>query len=701
MTSFLIYIEGKYVRRVEMEVLNESVQYIKGIGPKRYALLNKLGIYKIEDALYYFPRDYEVWGEIEAISTLIHGSESSIVAQFKGQPNSIRARNLNILKWTAFDETGEVQCIWYNQPYRRNQYTTNKKYFIRGKVEKRYGETQISMPTIEEYDPKKHDNPKIFPIYPLTKGLTQRDMQRMMFRALDKVGNQLYDFLPATIRKQYGLAEKNFALYNIHFPKNHNSLKEAVRRLVFEEFFFVNMGLKLIKMETQEEIEGIPFAWDTDLIDDFIQGLPFKLTSAQERVMNEIFLDIQSGRAMNRLIQGDVGSGKTILAAISLYIAVISGYQGAFMVPTEILAKQHLQSFNRLFAAKDLNIECITGSMTQSDKAGLKQRLENGEIDIIIGTHALLQEDIEFSNLGLVVTDEQHRFGVRQRATILSKGENPHILVMSATPIPRTLSLILYGDLDISIVDELPPGRKPIKTYHVPSSLSERVYKFVRKQVAEGRQAYVVCPLIEESDKMDLVAATELFSSLKRGALRGLNIDLLHGKMKSSEKEEVMEKFANGATQVLVSTTVIEVGVDVSNATVMVIENAERFGLAQLHQLRGRVGRGDHQSYCILIADPVSREIRERMKIMVESEDGFIVAEKDLELRGPGDIFGVRQHGLPEFKIAKLPRDMEVLKLAQKAVEQVVAMSDDPECSDVMNYIHKKFNDTTSEIAMN
>lgn len=684
-----------------MKALNESVQYIKGIGPKRYALLNKLNIYTIEDALYFFPRDYEIWGHIETVSSLTHGSESSVVIEFKGQPNTIRARNLNILKWSAFDGTGEVKCIWYNQPYRRNLYRQKKKYFARGKVDKRYGEIQIIMPTIEEYSPDLHDKPKIFPIYPLTKGLTQKNMQRMVYGALQKVNNQLYDFLPASIRKKYGLAEKNFALYNIHFPKSRNSLKEARKRLVFDELFFINMGLKLIKMETQQEIKGIRLDWDKKLIDTFIAELPFKLTSAQTRVMNEIFSDMQSGRVMNRLIQGDVGSGKTILAAIALYCTVESGYQGAFMVPTEILAKQHLNSFKKFFEKKALSIEYITGSMPQGEKIGLKQRLKDGEIDIVIGTHALLQEDIEFKRLGLVVTDEQHRFGVRQRATILSKGENPHILVMSATPIPRTLSLILYGDLDISIIDELPPGRKPIKTYHVPSSIRDRVYRFIRKQVAEGRQAYVVCPLIEESDKMDLMAATELFTKLKNGPLRGLDIDLLHGKMKSVEKERVMHRFANGDTQVLVSTTVIEVGVDVSNATVMVIENAERFGLAQLHQLRGRVGRGKHQSYCILIADPVSKEIRDRMKIMVDSEDGFVVAEKDLELRGPGDIFGVRQHGLPEFKIASLPRDIYVLKLAQKAVEEVVNMRNDPECTEVMEYIYKEFNKKTSKIAMN
>lgn len=684
-----------------MESLKESVQYIKGIGPKRYALLNKLGIYTIEDALYFFPRDYEIWGNIESVSSLKHGSESSTVVEFRGPPKIIRKKRLTIVKWDAFDDTGEIKCVWYNQPYRRNIYSSNKKYFVRGKIDKRYGETQIVMPTVEEYHPQKHDVPKIIPIYPLTKGLTQRDMQKMVYGALQKINNQLYDFLPATIRKEYGLAEKNFALYNIHFPKNETALEEARRRLVFEEFFFINMGLKLIKMETQMEEEGIKFSWTHDEIDDFIDSLPFKLTDAQFRVLDEIYADIKSGKNMNRLIQGDVGSGKTILAAIALYCAVQSGYQGAFMVPTEILAKQHFETFVQLFAKRDVTIKCITGSLSQSDKDALKVDLRSGDIDIIIGTHALLQEDIEFAKLGLVVTDEQHRFGVRQRATMLSKGKKPHMLVMSATPIPRTLSLILYGDLDISIIDELPPGRKAIKTYHVPPSIRNRVYAFVRKQVGEGRQAYVVCPLVEESEKIDSVAAVELFDKLKNGALKGLNVDLLHGRMKGQEKERVMEKFSKGETQVLVSTTVIEVGVDVPNATVMVIENAERFGLAQLHQLRGRVGRGEHQSYCILIANATSKEIRERMSIMVHSDNGFVVAEKDLELRGPGDIFGIRQHGLPEFKIANLARDMDILKLAQQAVEKVVNTRGNPEFDEVMEYIYKEFNAKTLDIVMN
>ena len=389
---------------------------------------------------------------------------------------------------------------------------------------------------------------------------------------------------------------------------------------------------------------------------------------------------------MNRLVQGD-GMWQDYIGSNSSILCSTKWLSRSFMVPTEILAKQHFESLAELFADRDVVISCITGSLSQTEKNALKTSLKMGDIDIIIGTHALLQEDTEFARLGLVVTDEQHRFGVRQRATMLSKGEKPHMLVMSATPIPRTLSLILYGDLDISIIDELPPGRKTIKTYHVPPSIRDRVYAFIRKQVSEGRQAYVVCPLIEESDKIESVAAIELFNKLKKGALKGLDVDLLHGRMKGQEKEQIMGKFSKGETQVLVSTTVIEVGVNVPNATVMVIENAERFGLAQLHQLRGRVGRGEYQSYCILIANATTKEIRERMHIMVHSDDGFEVAEKDLELRGPGDIFGIRQHGLPEFKIANLARDMNILKLAQQAVEKVVNMQENPECAEVMKYI--------------
>jgi len=414
-----------------------------------------------------------------------------------------------------------------------------------------------------------------------------------------------------------------------------------------------------------------------------------------------VLQDLKSGKLMNRLIQGDVGSGKTVVAALGMYCAVLSGYQSVMMVPTEILARQHLSSLKNLFSNTDVKVECLVGGMKNSEKEDVKSRLTSGDIDILVGTHAVIEDDVIFNRLGLVITDEQHRFGVRQRAALKDKGQFPHMMVMSATPIPRTLALMLYGDLDVSVIDELPPGRKPIKTYHVPSSMKSRVLEFIRRQVAEGRQAYMVCPLVEESEVIDSQSAVELFESLRNGELADMRLGLLHGRMKPHEKEQTMEAFANGQIDVLISTTVIEVGVNVPNATLMVIENAERFGLAQLHQLRGRVGRGDHQAYCILIADVKTTEVRERMKIMTKSNNGFEIAEKDLQLRGPGDFLGVKQHGLPEFKIANLLRDMEILKEVDYAVKRILQSRDDPQYQSLMEYTVKKFNEQIAEITLN
>ena len=478
-------------------------------------------------------------------------------------------------------------------------------------------------------------------------------------------------------------------------------MKEARRRLVFEELFYIKMALSLMREKNQMEQQGLVFKWDHSKLENFINNLPFSLTNAQKKVIDEVLQDLKSGKLMNRLIQGDVGSGKTVVAALGMYCAVLSGYQSVMMVPTEILARQHLSSLKNLFSNTDVKVECLVGGMKNSEKEDVKSRLTSGDIDILVGTHAVIEDDVIFNRLGLVITDEQHRFGVRQRAALKDKGQFPHMMVMSATPIPRTLALMLYGDLDVSVIDELPPGRKPIKTYHVPSSMKSRVLEFIRRQVAEGRQAYMVCPLVEESEVIDSQSAVELFESLRNGELADMRLGLLHGRMKPHEKEQTMEAFANGQIDVLISTTVIEVGVNVPNATLMVIENAERFGLAQLHQLRGRVGRGDHQAYCILIADVKTTEVRERMKIMTKSNNGFEIAEKDLQLRGPGDFLGVKQHGLPEFKIANLLRDMEILKEVDYAVKRILQSRDDPQYQSLMEYTVKKFNEQIAEITLN
>lgn len=685
-----------------MEALKQSIQYIKGVGPKRASRLSKLGIKTLQDALYYFPRDYEIWQGIKKIRDAVRGDEASFVVTFDGRASSQRPRRgLTITTWRCRDNTGYLWCVWFNQPYRARLYRNDKLYFVRGKIEAKYGMLQLHNPVVEEYISSKHDGLKIFPIYPLTEGITQKDMRNIIASALEKVEGSLNDEFPASIRKAFRLAEKNFALSNIHFPRTVESLKEARRRLVFEELFYIKMALSLMREKNQMEQQGLVFKWDHSKLENFINNLPFSLTNAQKKVIDEVLQDLKSGKLMNRLIQGDVGSGKTVVAALGMYCAVLSGYQSVMMVPTEILARQHLSSLKNLFSNTDVKVECLVGGMKNSEKEDVKSRLTSGDIDILVGTHAVIEDDVIFNRLGLVITDEQHRFGVRQRAALKDKGQFPHMMVMSATPIPRTLALMLYGDLDVSVIDELPPGRKPIKTYHVPSSMKSRVLEFIRRQVAEGRQAYMVCPLVEESEVIDSQSAVELFESLRNGELADMRLGLLHGRMKPHEKEQTMEAFANGQIDVLISTTVIEVGVNVPNATLMVIENAERFGLAQLHQLRGRVGRGDHQAYCILIADVKTTEVRERMKIMTKSNNGFEIAEKDLQLRGPGDFLGVKQHGLPEFKIANLLRDMEILKEVDYAVKRILQSRDDPQYQSLMEYTVKKFNEQIAEITLN
>lgn len=686
-----------------MELLKEPVSTIKGIGPKKTKALAKMDIHTLGDALYNFPRDYEIIPGVSCIASIQEGEMVSLLARFRGNPRfTKKSKNLTLLKWIAGDETGWVECIWFNQAYRANQYKEGIPYYIYGKATLGYGRIQIQNPLVEEYRPEIHDLCRIDPIYSLVEGLTQRDLRNLSQLTLEKIGGKMMDALPKIIRDRYDLGEKNYAIKNIHYPVDEKALKSSRRRLVFEELFFTQMALYAIRERLDRDGKGLKFRWDSGAVEFFFSGLPFSLTKAQERVIEEILGDLKKDTPMNRLVYGDVGSGKTLVAAVALYVAYLSGYQGVLMAPTEILARQHYKTLEDLLVGMGIRIGLLIGGINKKDKEDLKKLIAQGEIDIIIATHAVLQEDVEFKNLGIAITDEQHRFGVRQRAIIGQKGqEDPHMLVMSATPIPRTLALIFYGDLDISLIDELPPGRKPIKTYHVPSSMRARVYAFIRKQVHLGYQAYLVCPLIEESDKISVKSAMELFDELRDGPLSDLKLDLIHGRMKSEDKEAIMENFQKGQTQVLISTTVIEVGVNVAKANLMVIEDADRFGLAQLHQLRGRVGRSQSQAYCVLIADTKGNNAKERMDIMTQTNSGFEISQKDLELRGPGEFLGARQHGLPEFKIANIMGDMDILKEAQIAANEVMEMEGSEYRDALLNYAQDKLNQNMEEIALN
>lgn len=547
-----------------------------------------------------------------------------------------------------------------------------KKYRFFGKISNKYGKIDLTSPVFDEIE-KKNNTGKIIPLYPLTFSLSQNTIRKIIENGLKDVEEDggLKETLPQYILNEYKLEEINKAIETVHFPKEFADFEIARKRFVFEELLSTQLALLQLKNSNLKDHKGISFSKDAHM-SDVINSLPFNLTKAQLRVLEEIDKNMEQDKSMNRLLQGDVGSGKTVVAMISAYKAVKSRYQVAVLAPTAILATQHLENFQKILEKFDIRCELLISGITKKKKTEILEKLQNGEIDILIGTHAMLEENVTFKNLGLVVTDEQHRFGVKQRTTMAQKGENPDVLVMSATPIPRTLALILYGDLDISVIDELPPNRKKIETFAVTKALEDRVNNFVKKQVDEGRQAYIVCPLVEESEENDLQSVISLYEKCKTEVFPNYRIEYIHGKMKQKEKDDIMERFKNGEIDILISTTVIEVGVDVPNSSIMVIEDAQRFGLAQLHQLRGRVGRGEYQSYCILKYEGKGKNTRERMKIMTQTNDGFVISQKDLELRGSGDFFGTNQHGIPDFKIANLFTDIDILKLAQEAAIKIV-----------------------------
>lgn len=654
-----------------MNDLNKEIQFVKGIGPKRAEKLHKLNIFTLKDLIYYFPRQYEDRSKVKKINQLENEEKVTIKGVITRMDSYSPKKGMNIIRMDMRDDTGYIKLSFFNQEYIKRAFKSGDSIVVFGKVKIENNFKEFVPIEIEHYSSKPQSNCKIEPIYPLTYGLSNKELQGIIRSVLTKEEFKVKEYLPTYILEKYKLCGIDFAVRNIHSPSNKEALKIALYRLVFEEFLILQLGLFYFKNGVNES-SGIEFK-ENEKLNDIIESLPFKLTKAQNRALSEITQDMTSSKVMNRLVQGDVGSGKTVVALLALASAVLNGYQGALMAPTEILASQHYDSFKEILERFNIKSELLVGSLTKKQKEKVLEKVKNQEVDILIGTHALIEDKVEFKNLGIVITDEQHRFGVRQRGRLSNKGDSPDILVMTATPIPRTLALILYGDLDISIIDELPPGRQPIETIAIEHKRRNEAYEnLVRSEVQKGRQVYVVCPLVEESEKIEATAASELVEELKREFFSDLRVGLLHGKMRPAEKDAIMDDFKNKKLDILVSTTVIEVGVNVPNATLMIIENAERFGLAQLHQLRGRVGRGNHKSYCILIYNSKTEVCKERMAIMEETTDGFKISQKDLEIRGPGEFFGTRQHGLPELKVANIFKHIKILKQAQLEARYII-----------------------------
>ena len=649
--------------------LDNSVQYLKGVGPKMSELLNKLGIYSVKDLLEYYPRTYEDRTKLTTIDNFQKDQNVLFLGTLVKPVTMVYARKKKILSTVVTDESGAIALLtWFNQVYIKDRLKEGQTYLFYGKVNSATG-ARAMLDSCSIYDVSQIDKIQgLYPIYSLTAGVTQNYLFKLINGLIDS-GVVIEEIFSDEFRKKYNLAEANYALRNIHFPKNYNMVTTARNRIIFEELFLFQLALMNIK---EKEIGSVKTNYYHDLDEsDFLKLIPFELTNAQKKVIEQIKGDMSSNVVMNRLIQGDVGSGKTMVAAIAMYLAVKNGYQAALMAPTTILANQHYIELSNYFSKFNIKVEIMTSSTTKRQKEKITNALKNKEIDIIIGTHSILEDNVEFNNLGLVVTDEQHRFGVKQRMKLSAKGNVVDTIVMTATPIPRSLAIILYGDLDLSIIDELPPGRKPIDTCVVNDSYNQRVYNFLRKQINEGRQVYVVCPLVEENEDLDLNSVEKLYQEYK-DEFKEYNVGILHGKMKNKEKDTIMKEFKDNHINILISTTVIEVGISVPNVTVMVIENADRFGLAALHQLRGRVGRGSAASYCILKSNNKSALSRQRLDIMRKSNNGFEIAQKDLELRGPGDFFGVRQSGMPEFKLANLLTDTRILEQTQEAVKEIV-----------------------------
>ena len=688
--------------------LNASVRYLHGVGPKRAELFAGMGVTTIEDLLYYFPRRYEDRTRFASIAELKEGEVYTIKAEVlvKGQRAALRRRGFSITEAVVADESGKVHCVWFNQPYLEAYLKVGVELILYGKVERYTTRLQMENPDFEiisdEKDALLHIG-RIVPVYSITQGITQRSLRRLVKDALDETAGRVKEFLPYDIRSRNGLLNLPKSLLNIHFPENLDLQQQAFRRLSFEEFLIFELPLALRKIHRQDQ-PGLAHTVKGKLVGRFISNLPFELTESQQKVIEEIKADMAKPRNMHRLLQGDVGCGKTVVATVATVMAIQGGYQAAFLVPTEILAKQHFEKISSQFTVsatrrggsatfcgghssqKELaRIALLTSSTDVKEKEKIYQDIREGRVDLVIGTHALLEEKVVFKNLGLVVIDEQHKFGVGQRALLPQKGPNPDVLIMTATPIPRTLAITLYGDLDISVITELPAGRKPIRTQWIKSAQRNWLYDVMRAQLKEGRQAYIVYPVIEESYRLDLLSAKKMYGDLKENVFQEFKVGLIHGRLKPKEQDKTMSEFKAGTIQILVATTVLEVGIDVANASVMVIEQAERFGLSQLHQLRGRIGRGAYESYCMLVSDADSPEATGRLEAMVKYSDGFRIAEEDLRIRGPGEFFGRRQHGLTELKIANPLTQMHLLKKSREEALRLISL--DPSLSQEQNVL--------------
>ncbi|MCM3149452.1 ATP-dependent DNA helicase RecG [Bacillus pumilus] len=651
-----------------IQKLQDNVSVLKGIGEETEKTLNELGIHTVADLLGYFPYRYDDY-ELRNLEEVKHDERVTVEGKVHSEPVlTYYGKKRSRLTFRLLVGRFLITAICFNRPYLKRSLVLGDTVSVTGKWDKNRQSIMV-----QEFKKGTHEQDgSIEPVYSVKENVTVKMMRRFVKQALSLYVDKAEDPLPKQLVSTYKLMSYQEALKTIHLPETRDSLKQARRRFVYEEFLIFQLKMQAIRKKEREKTSGIQHPFSKDAVFEFVHSLPFPLTKAQSRVLDEIMTDMASPYRMNRLLQGDVGSGKTAVAAIALYAAHLSGYQGALMVPTEILAEQHADSLYQLFEKWGLNIALLTSSVKGKRRRELLERLKEGEIDILVGTHALIQDEVEFQQLGLVITDEQHRFGVEQRKKLRSKGQDPDVLFMTATPIPRTLAITVFGEMDVSVIDELPAGRKQIETYWVKHDMLERILAFVDKELKKGRQAYIICPLIEESDKLDVQNAIDVHSMLTEAYRGKWSIGLMHGKLASDEKDQVMRDFTANEVQILVSTTVVEVGVNVPNATVMVIYDADRFGLSQLHQLRGRVGRGEHQSFCVLMADPKSETGKERMRIMSETTDGFELSEKDLELRGPGDFFGKKQSGMPEFKVADMVHDYRALETARKDAAELV-----------------------------